>query len=477
MASVEDKVVHPHEGQMLVLESRARFKVMNCGRRWGKTRLAAKMMLQESRKQKQMLWWVAPTYKVVKRGYAEVLRQLPQGVLTHSPPPETNFDSGRSVILRFKNKTKMEFYSAERPEGMLGEGVDFAVLDEAAIMPGRIWNQIVRPTLMDRKGGALMISTPRGRNWFYKVWQMGQDPERDDWASWTFTSRDNPYLPPGEVEDMRKAMPRLEYEQEVLAEFLASGSTTFLLPDECVQNSRVLPDFTVHGAPPVGQVCLGIDLAKTNDWTVIYGARARDRRNCYFERMQALTWPEQKRRIRRAVSTCYRQGAEHVMLMMDSTGVGDPIVDDLEVEGYDVVPINFSTHKINMVRALAKDLEEVHAWILPDYMHEFTDYTMTMSEAGKMKYSAPEGEHDDVVSAKLLQHWGLVTEGVPETTILSADGPGSEPLPSDDPVEDFSDLLDDSGPDLSEADAMEAVGLPHGDRPPTHEELLRRGWW
>src|SRR5690349_14466995 len=161
MEMAKSKTVLPHAGQQVVLDSKARFRVMNCGRRWGKTVLAAKIIVSYTRKPNQMLWWVAPTYKVTKHGYDEVLRQLPDGVLAKPAPPSSNFDAGRAVILHFKNGTKMEFYSAERPEGMLGAAVDFAVLDEAAIMPGRIWNQVVSPTLIDHEGGALMISTPR----------------------------------------------------------------------------------------------------------------------------------------------------------------------------------------------------------------------------------------------------------------------------------------------------------------------------
>jgi hypothetical protein len=477
MLTLNKITLKPHAGQKLVLESQARFRVMNCGRRWGKTKLSAHIFTKKSRKPNQMLWWIAPTYKVVKRGYAEVLTQLPDGVLTHDPPPDTNFDAGRSVILKFKNGTRMEFYSAERPEGMLGAGVDFAVMDEAAIMPGRIWNQIVRPTLMDRLGGALMISTPRGRNWFYKVYQQGQDPLHPDWDSWTFQSWTNPTLPPGEVEDMKGAMPRLEYEQEVEAKFLAAGSSTFFFEERAIQYDKILEGGLIEDCPPLGFVVLGIDLARTNDYTVLYGARMRDRRNVYFERMQAITWPEQKRRIRRAVRTLQRHGAENVLLVMDSTGVGDPIVEDMEVEGYDVVPINFTTHKTNMVRLLAKDLEEGEAFVLSDArLDEFRDYTMTLTPSGKMSYSAPEGEHDDAVAAKMLSHWGCVNEGFGEVTMLTAsDAPrrssDSDPSGPDDEGDDWHDLVD-SDPTDDPNVAAEAVGL-RPNRPPTANELLQ----
>lgn len=476
MAELETFVLHPHEGQQLVLDSQARFKVMNCGRRWGKTKLAAHIFTKKARKDNQMLWWVAPTYAIVKRGYDEVVGMIPPGFLAHDPPPSSNFDAGRRVNLRFKNGTKMEFYSAERPEGMLGAGVDYAVLDEAAIMPMRIWNQIVQPTLMDRRGGALMISTPRARNWFYRAWLKGQDASETQWESWTFKSVSNPTLPEGEVEARRKDTPRLEFEQEYEAKFLAAGSSVFVIPDRSVQDGQPLDNGIIDNCPPKGAVVLGVDLARTNDYTVLYAANARTRRNCFFERWHDVTWPEQKRRIRRAVRTLRRNGATDVLIMVDSTGVGDPIYEDLEADGFDVVGINFTTHKNNMVKLLSKDLEERRAFIL-EPTTEFEDYTMTLTPGGRMTYSAPEGQHDDVVSAKMLQHWGLINEGVPEVQVLSADGPEppqSDSDPSDELDDEWSDLVDDDGESMTDEEAAVAIGFEDTSRPPTAEELLLR---
>jgi phage FluMu gp28-like protein len=468
---ISKKTVTPHAAQRPIVDSKARFKVVNCGRRFGKTVIAAKILVAKSRQSEKMLWWVAPTYKIVKRGYAEILRQLPDGVLAKDAPPDTNFDAGRSVILHFKNGTKMEFYSAERPEGMLGAGVDFVVMDEAALMSQRIWNQIISPTLMDYEGGALMISTPRGHNWFYRCYQMGQDPQENLWASWTFTTQDNPTLPEGEADRMAASMPRMEADQEIYAKFLAAGSSVFHIPDNAIQEARILTNGLIDGFPPRGFVVLGIDLARTNDYTVLYGARMKDRRNVYFERMQAITWPEQKRRIRRAVATLNRAGAENVMMLVDSTGVGDPVVEDLEYEGYDVIGMNFTTHKTNMVRLLAKDLEESQAFILRDgQMDEFRDYGMALSPAGRMTYSAPEGDHDDVVAAKMLSHWGIINEGWGEASMIITPEEPTDDQSEHTDEEDFSDLLDLDFED--EGAALEAIGLRDPHKRPTTNELL-----
>lgn len=444
LEDLERVVVRPHKAQREVLSNNARFRVLDCGRRWGKTKLAAHIALKKARKKGQMIWWVAPTYKVVKRGYKEILRQLPPGVLAAPAPPETNFDAGRSVILKFKNGTHMEFYSAERPEGMLGEGVDFAVLDEAALMSNHIWEQVVRPTLMDRQGGALMISTPRGRNWFHRAFKRGQDPTEDAWASWQFPSWTNEYLPPGEIEDMKRDLPQVLYEQEVEAKFIAAGSNVFVVADEIIRPM----------AKPQGHVVFGVDLAKTTDYTVIYGANAATRENCHYERFQDVTWPRQRRRIIRAIRKVLRNGATGVTIMMDSTGVGDPMVDELEEMGFDVLGKNFTTWKDKMVRLLAKDMEDGRAFILEEELEEFENYQINMTPGGRITYSAPQGEHDDAVAAKMLQHWGLVNEGVPDAVVIDGvDTSSIEPSevghPDDDEMPDDDDwgLYDDEDRD------------------------------
>ncbi len=479
LAAMKQNVV-PHPHQRPIIESKARFKVVNAGRRFGKTLIAAKIALAKARKPNQMIWLISPTYKVVKRMYAEILRQIPEGVLTHAAPPDSNFDAGRSVILRFKNGSRMEFYSAERPEGMLGAAVDLAILDEAGTMPARIFNQIVSPTLIDRKGEALLISTPRGRNWFYESYLKGQDPEQPEWESWTFTTMDNPTLPEGEALRMSLDMPQAEADQEIYAKWLAAGSSVFLIAPEATQEARVGSNGLVEGFPPEGHVFLGVDLARTFDYTVIYGTRERDRKNVYFERMRAIAWAEQRRRIQRAVRTVMNNGATGVTLLVDEGNAGSVIVEDLQEAGYDVIGISFTTHKANMVRLLANDLERGRAFVLDEKLDEFSDYAMNMTPAGRITYGAPEGRHDDVVSAKMLAHWGCVNEGFGDITVLSANSPVGVQSEDTDPWDeiaaddgdDWSDLLDSEGTD-DPGQALEAIGLRDPQRRPTTQELLQ----
>lgn len=454
LAQVTSRKFTPHPGQQPVLDATERFLTMCAGRRAGKTKIAAAMALRCARRSEQMVWWVAPTYKIVKRGYAEVLRQLPDGILTRPAPPDTAFDAGRAVVLRFKTGSKMEFYSAERPEGMLGEGVDFAVLDEAAIMQEHIWQQIIRPTLADRRGKALFISTPRGRNWFYKMYNLGQDPLMKDYASWRLPSMANPHIPAEEWEEMSETLPRAVYEQEILADFISNAASVFRIPDTGVKAIE----------NPEGHVVLGIDLAKHNDFTVICGINSGNRMPCYHDRFNAVSWPEQRRRIHDAVATIEKAGCS-TTVMLDSTGIGDVVYDDLSLEGMDAVPVKFTNQWKQMsVMLLAADLERGNAFVHNEQLREFEGYAYSITDAGRWKFEAASG-HDDEVSAMLLAHWGVVNEGVPDIKMLTAGSYGELG------AEDSDDYLD-----LPAADVIEdeyEIDLS----PPPASQLLERGWW
>lgn len=423
LESLTRKVLIPHsEGQSEVLLADERFLVLCAGRRWGKTKVGAARALRECRtKPGSVVWWVAPIYRNVKRGYQEVLAQLPDGVLTHAPPPENAFDAGRAVILKFKNGSRMEFYSADRPEGMLGGSSDFVILDEAATMNESVWFQIIQPTLADRQGGALMISTPRGKNWYYRLWVNGQDELQPDFRSWRFPSFTNPTIPETEWERQKEILPAAIYEQEVLADFISASASVFRYDDSAVKPIT----------KPLGHVTLGIDLAKYNDFTVLCGVRNSDRTICYHDRFNSVSWPEQRRRIQRAIEKI-EETAESVTVLLDSTGLGDVVYDDLADEGLDAIPIKFTpSWKQQAVMLLAADLERGNAFICDKQVREFESYSYVINEnTGRWKFEAGTG-HDDEVSAMLMAHWGVVNMGIPDVKMIGGDAAEIEPAPDD----------------------------------------------
>lgn len=411
MNAIRGRIFVPHPHQIPILESKARFRTLAAGRRFGKTKVGARIISQRARtKPDSMNWWIANSYRNVRRGYKEVVRQTPPELLSKPAPVSTSTD----LILSFKNGASMEFYSAGNADALAGEGVDFVVMDEGGLIEDRVWNQLVRPTLMDKLGEALLISTPRGHNWFYKAWLKGQEGD-PAYASWQFSQADNPYIDPAETEEVRKELPEILYRQEILAEFLAGGASIF---GGGVAKEGAVMDMLM---PPAGQVYIGVDLADKEDFTVVSGVRESDHRPCIHERFNQLGWPTQKEQIADIVrETEALAGVDSVTVMVDSTGVGDVVFEDLQFMGVDVIGQKFSNEwKEKAVKLLAADLERGRAFIHADAKKEFENYEFTMTDAGRYKFAASGDGHDDEVSAKLLEHWALHHEGPPEISEVS----------------------------------------------------------
>ena len=145
-----------HEGQTEVAMSNARFKVLSAGRRWGKTRLGVWLCLEKAWQGKRS-WWIAPTYAMALEGWKD-LRNIgvEYGTVIKESEKTIITPTGGMVSIR----------SADNPDRLRGAGLDFVVLDECAFMKENTWAEVIRPTLTERQGGALFISTPKGFNWF-----------------------------------------------------------------------------------------------------------------------------------------------------------------------------------------------------------------------------------------------------------------------------------------------------------------------
>lgn len=392
-----------HGGQVEVLADTHRFQTLRAGRRWGKTKVGARKLLRKAiNEDDQLCWWVANSYRNVRRGYAEVVRQLPRELLAKPAPAAT----AQELVLTLVTGSRIEFYSAGNPDALAGAGVDSVVGDEAALWPHgeELWFQLIRPTLMDTGGDALLISTPRGRNWFYRQDMKGYDPAEVDFQSWHFPQSDNPYIPQEETDSAKAEMPDVMFRQEIMAEYVSSAASIFDLDYE----GSVVP----LEVEPRGHVYVGVDFGKQNDFTVITASRAEDRMPCHHERFNAIKWPIQRERLADAVAMIEGYpGVTGTTVCIDATGMGDVVFDDLEDEGMDVIGIKFTNQwKRQAVRQLAADLQQGRAHILEEQRPEFETYEYTITDSGNYKFEAALG-HDDEVSAKLLEHWELAQGG------------------------------------------------------------------
>lgn len=221
-ATVDVTLPPLHKSQMEIAKSPARFKVVCCGRRWGKTMLAMVMCLRAALKGGR-IWHVAPSYKQTLEGWAYLQRLVAQMPLSlakvHVSELSVTFVGGGSIQMR----------TADNPDNLRGSGLDGVVLDEAATIKPDAWDLVLRPALADKQGWALFISTPQHFNWFYELYERGQDAANSDWASWQRPTWDNPYIAETEIEAAQRDMLEEDFDQEFGASFTAVGGAVFRL--------------------------------------------------------------------------------------------------------------------------------------------------------------------------------------------------------------------------------------------------------
>jgi hypothetical protein len=204
-----------HPAQAQVFNDNSRFKVMVCGRRFGKTQaLKAEMIKQAFCQANQVIWYVAPTYKQAKRLMWTELKQI-------IPPSFIDYKSEVDLILRLKNGSSISLFGVDKPDGLRGSGVNLLCMDEYQDFKPDIFEKILYPTLTDRRGRVVVAGTPKSYNLLYELYMRGFDPEwmKDGWKSWQFVTADNPFIPRSEIEAARRNVDEKSFNQEYMASF------------------------------------------------------------------------------------------------------------------------------------------------------------------------------------------------------------------------------------------------------------------
>ena len=205
-----------HPAQLEIFNSTARFKVVSAGRRFGKSRLAAWILIIKAlQSEDKDVFYIGPTFQQAKDIMWGMLKELLQDTdlieQTHENTATMTLVNGRKISLK----------GSDRPDTLRGVGLAYVVLDEYASMKVEVWEQIIRPTLADVKGGALFIGTPAGKNHFYEIWKEADEDKNEDWEAFQYNSTDNPILDPEEIQVARETMSTQAFRQEFEASFVS----------------------------------------------------------------------------------------------------------------------------------------------------------------------------------------------------------------------------------------------------------------
>ena len=207
--------------QKQVYSDDTRFKVIVAGRRCGKSRLSAVSLLVEGLRcpQGSAVMYVAPTQGQARQIIWDLLMELGREVISSSHV--NNMD------ITLINGAKIYVRGSDRPDTLRGVSLTYLVLDEVADIKADTWEKVLRAALSDKKGKALFIGTPKGRNWFYDMYNLGESEEDEEWKSWHFTTKDNPLIDPKEIDGAKKTLSSFAFKQEYEASFDNAGTDTF----------------------------------------------------------------------------------------------------------------------------------------------------------------------------------------------------------------------------------------------------------
>lgn len=334
-------------------------------------------------------WWISPTYGMaddvwrgLKATLAGVWRDKNEGLRRIELP-------GGGVI---------RVRSGHDADALRGAGLDLAVLDEAAYLDSVVWRAAIRPALSDRRGEALFLSTPRGKNWFWSLWMNGQRDDLPQWASWRFATTANPAIDPDEVDDARRTLPERVFREEYLAEFMDDGGRVFRHVE---QAATAAPEAGPH---PGERYVFGVDWGRDNDFTCIAVLAANTGRLVALDRFTEIGWQLQRGRLM-ALADVWQPEA----IWAEANSIGGPNIEALQAEGLPVIAFTTTARsKATVIEALALALERGDVTLLPDaaLLRELSAYTFERTAVGGFRYGAPAGEHDDTVIALALAWHG-----------------------------------------------------------------------
>ena len=396
--------VYTAQRQVLETSMSVRYMVLSCGRRWGKDHLAAIKIISHSLgntspKGVKKYAYINPVYNPQSRDSFQVFLDFAHGAglvesVIQTPPMRVTLTNGDIIV----------FFSADQPDNLRGGQYDGIIINEAGLMADlkAMWDGPLRAMLLDRLGWCWIQGTPKGKNAFHTFWMKGFARE-PDWASYQFKTEDNPFMDKMELEKIKRDTPEAMWRQEYCGEFIDGAGTVFRGLDAMRRRS-----LGFNLLPQADGCRVGIDIARHVDFS---GLIALSPRNAVvgYDRFNNLDWNVTERRIKSFMSR-YRGRA-----MMDVSGAGDPVYTKLNQMGVPIQPVTFTNaKKAAMVQNLAMLIEQGDM-VIPiaglttdpardtvQLWRELSVYTYEITAYGRMRYTAPAGEHDDMVTALFL---------------------------------------------------------------------------
>lgn len=308
------------------------------------------------------------------------------------------------LAIYYKNGSIQRFVGCEDIDKHRGINPIDVVFDEYSEMDERIWTAIIQPVLRENKGTATFIFTPKGKNHSWKLLQMAKD-DPENWYVSVKSVKDTEALTEQDIEEAKRNTPEDLFNQEYMCEFLDGAGAFFRRIKESLH-------VTPPKADPTRRYQMGVDLAKYQDYTVLTVLDLNTFQVVEQERFNQIDYTLQKSKIEAMYLRYFKP-----LIYMDSTGVGEPIYDDLCKRGLRVEPFKFTEQsRKDLLTNLQLLLEQGKIKIPEDetLINELQSFQYTLKEGGKVKIQVPDGLHDDMVFSLALACWQLPENPLPK---------------------------------------------------------------
>ena len=293
--------------------------------------------------------------------------------------------------------------SSHDPDFLRGDGLDLAVLDEAAFMEARVWPEIVRPMLATTQGRALFLSTPFGRNWFWDLYRLGLDDKEPDWKSFQFPSGSNKLIAREELESIRRQSSEQVWRAEYLAQFDDDQGQVFRGIRAAVRPAPTQTPLEGH------RYVAGIDWGRSIDYTAIAIIDATARQLVALDRFNQVGWSLQRGRLQALTE---HWGAH--IIWAEANSMGEPNIEALQRAGLPVRSfVTTAASKLPLIETLALAIERGYLGLLDDpvLLGELAGFSLERLSGGGYRYGARPGHHDDTVMALALAWYAVEHSG------------------------------------------------------------------
>ena len=383
-----------HKGQLRavdLIKGPAKYVTVVAPRQTGKTFLSLQALLYWSINEPgSVIFFCSPTYQQAKKPMEELYDAINQSGIVKSY-------NKSDFRIELKNGSVIHFKSTERADNLRGYTGTHMVVDEAAYHQEEVWSSVLKPILLVKGVKVLFISTPRGNNWFKKMYDAGQDADQLDYASCRMHYTENPYLNIKELEEARLSLPAHIFAAEYEGSFTESGQTVFSIDNAQTHN---------YWHKPQGKVYCGLDLGRANDYTVATFIDAQGHIIDQY-RDNLKDWSVMTKNVLERVKKW------NASILIEINSSGDVIFEMIKKQWPDTHPfVTSNSSKNEIIEGLAVDLNEGQTKLAPKNKTEALWFELSIFEyeyspkTRTLRYNAPSGGfHDDTVMSLAIGNY------------------------------------------------------------------------